>query len=125
MSVVMDAIAAALDAEVGLNVYGYTPSQVIPPFAFVQQPDTITYDATMARGYDAFTLEVVVGVGAATAVDARALLGAYAAGDGLKPVIEGSLMPDQAIRVTQATFGTYTMTGAEYPVVVFTVSVTA
>jgi hypothetical protein len=127
VSVVMDAIGAALGAVDGLNVFDFPPRSAVPPFAFVNLPEEISYDATMARGVDSFTLEVYVAVGNQLDRNSRDTLGAYAAGDenGLKAVIEGALMVDQAIRVSTATFSTITMAGGEYPGLVFTVNVTA
>lgn len=125
VGVIMDAIGAALAAQSGWNVFDYPPKQAVPPFAFVNLPESIEYDATMARGVDTFTLDVYVGVGTQLDRNTRDALAAYAAGDGLKAVIEASLFADQAIRVTQCTFSTISLAAAEYPGLVFTVSITA
>lgn len=125
VSVVMDAIGAALSGVAGLRVFDFPPRQAVPPFAFLDLPEVIEYDTTMARGVDTFTLDVYVGVGNQLDRNSRDALGAYAAGDGLKAVIEGALLTDQAIRVTEAKFSTITLAGGEYPGLVFTVSITA
>jgi hypothetical protein len=125
VGVVMDAIGAALAAVDGIRVFDYPPKQAVPPFVFVNMPETISYDTTMARGADTFTIDVYVGVGSQVDRATRDLLAAYAAGDGLKAVIEDALLSDQAIRVTQCTFSTISLAAADYPGLVFTVSITA
>lgn len=125
VGVIMDAIGAALAGVSGIRAFDFPPKSAQPPFAFVTMPESIDYDATMARGVDSFTLEVYVGVGTQVDRNTRDALAAYAAGDGLKSVIEGSLLADQAIRVTKAEFSTITLAAGEYPGLVFTVEITA
>lgn len=125
VGVVMDAIGAALAGVSGLRVFDFPPRSAQPPFAFINLPESIDYDATMARGVDSFTLDVYVGVGTQVDRNTRDALAAYAAGDGLKATIEAALFTDQAIRVTRAQFSTIQLAGGEYPGLVFTVEVTA
>lgn len=125
VGVIMDAIGAALVGVSGIRAFDFPPTSAQPPFAFITMPESIDYDATMARGVDSFTLEVYVGVGTQVDRNTRDALAAYAAGDGLKSVIEGSLLTDQAIRVTKAEFSTITLAAGKYPGLVFTVEITA
>lgn len=109
----------------GLTVFPFPPKSGVPPFAFVNLPEEITYDATFGRGQDRFTLDVYVCTGAVLARDSADALTAWAAGDasGVKHAIEASTNYDY--RVVKASFVQVSLAAASYAGVVFTVDIGA
>lgn len=123
---VMGEIADRVATIAGLNVYGFPPDSAPPPFAFVNMPDTITYDYSMRRGADRFSLEVWVGVGRTLDEVVAGELMAYAAGAGslsVKAAIDASTMYD--LRVSQVTFSAIGLAAGVYAGAIFTVDVVA
>lgn len=124
LSQVMDQVGVALGTITGLRVFDFPPLSAQPPFAFVNMPETIDYDASMARGTDRFTIEVFVGVSNQVDRSARDVIAAYAAGSGptsLKAAIESSI--GASIRVTRATFSTIQLSAGAYAGLVLTLDV--
>ena len=126
ISTVMDAIGTALGTITGLRVYDFPPKSAQPPFAFVDMPDQIDYDASMARGYDRTSLNVVVAVADVVDRSVRDQIAAYAAGSGtssVKTVLEAALTDHstgQSCRVEKATFGPVSLAGQTYYGAIFT-----
>lgn len=122
---IMTDLETQLLTVTGLDVFSFPPAQAVPPFAFVNLPETIVYDASFGRGSDQVTIEVYVCTGAAIDRDSADALTAWASGDasGIKAAIEESTSYDY--RVTQATFTQITLAAASYPGVVFSVDVNA
>lgn len=122
---VMDAIGTALDTIPGLRVYDFPAKSAQPPFAVVDLPESIEFDAAMQRGSDRCTLNVVVGVANVVDRTARDKIAAYAAGSGassVKTVLEGASIGD-TIRVTRVQFRTISFAGSLYLGAVFTLDI--
>lgn len=118
-------LGAALDTIDGLRVFDYWADRITPPAAVVEWPESIAYDAAMARGADRLTLPVLVAVGKADARSAWEQLAAYAAGSGassVKAAIERHppISYDSA-RVTRVEFGVTVVASVEYLAATFTV----
>lgn len=122
---VMDAIGVSLALVPGLRVFDFPPDAAVPPFAFVDMPESIQYDLTYGRGSDRFTLKVYVGVGSQRDRVARDKLAAYAAGTSIKAKIESTVLAGASMRVVSAEFGRIELAGGTYPGVIFTVDVAA
>jgi hypothetical protein len=122
---VMDALGVSLATIPGLRVFDFPPDSAQPPFAFVDLPETITYDLTSSRATDRFTVMVHVGVGTRRDRVTRDKLAAYAAGSSIKAAIEGTVLAGASFRVMSAQFGSIELAGGSYPGVVFTVDVAA
>lgn len=115
---VMDEIGQALKEIEGLNVYPFTANRISVPAAMVGFPDPMTYDETMARGMDRFTVPVFVLVGTLDALASRNRLGKFLDGSGalsIKTIIEGGIYTAcDSVRVMTAEVSGYTMAGANY-----------
>jgi hypothetical protein len=125
LNAVMDRLGVALATIPGLRVFDFPPASAVPPFVFVDMPETLEYDLTYGRGFDRFTVEVFLGVGTQKDRVTRDLLGAYAAGGSgsIKQAIEA--IPEFTAQVLRATFTNIGLAGAEYPGIVFTVDIAA
>jgi hypothetical protein len=127
LSDVMDAVGTALQQVDGLRVFPYWADRVTPPFAIVEFPDRIDYDATMVRGGDRLTLKVMVGVARTDARTARDALAVYADGSGaasVKAAIEAySATAYGSARVESADFGMVTVAATEYLAATFTLDI--
>lgn len=116
---VMDDIGTALGTITGLRVYDFPPKSAQPPFAFVDMPDAIDFDASMQRGYDRTTLNVVVAVADVVDRAVRDQIATYAAGIGassVKAVLEAALHTEngRTARVRKVTFGPVHLSGQAY-----------
>lgn len=120
---VMDAVGAALANVDGLRVFDFPPQSAQPPFAYVDMPSSMDYDLTFGRGFDRFTLPVVVGVGTQVDRNTRDALAAVVAGDSVKAAIES--VEGFVARVMSAEFVTVQLAGGAYPGVVFNVDIAA
>lgn len=119
----MDALGTALGTVTGLRVFDFPPKSAHPPFAFVDMPDSIEFDASMVRGSDRLTINVVVCVGDAVDRVTRDKIAAYAAGSGsgsIKAAIESSSLE---ARVTSVSFRPVVMGGSTYFGAVFAVDI--
>jgi hypothetical protein len=124
---VMTELGVALSTISGLRVYDFPPKSAQAPFAFVDLPETISFDGTYRRGEDRMTVTVVVGV--SSQVDRASADAAleYAAGSGSKSVkaaIDAATVGSSA-RVTQAQFGMIQLASSAFMGVTFTVDVSA
>jgi hypothetical protein len=120
----MDALGTALGNVTGLRVFDFPPKSAHPPFAFVDMPDSIEFDAAMVRGSDRLTINVVVCVGDAVDRVTRDKIAAYAAGSGagsIKSAIESA--SNLEARVTSVSFRPVVMGGSTYFGAVFAVDV--
>lgn len=125
MAEVMDALGVALDTIDGLRVYDFPPNSAQPPFAFVDLPDTIEYDLSMARGNDRATYPVVVAVAAVVDRAARDAIAVYAAGSGaqsVKAVIDAAAIGSSR-RVESVQFRPVTLASGTYAAAIFNVDV--
>lgn len=127
LSDVMDALGAALETIDGLRVFPYWADRVTPPFAIVEFPEKIEYDATMVRGGDQIVLKILVGVARVDARTGRDALGAYADGSGalsVKAALEAHAATAYgSVRVQMAEFGMVTVAAVEYIGATFTVDI--
>lgn len=122
---VMDAIGTALDTITGLRVYDFPAKSAQPPFAVVDLPESIEYDAAMQRGYDRCTLNVVVGIANVVDRTARDKICTYTAGSGatsVKTVLEAAGI-GESLRVTRVQFRTISFAGSVYLGAVFTLDI--
>jgi len=108
-----------------LRVYDFPPDQVAPPAAYVEYPETISYDVTHVRGTDmaTFTVYVVVDRNSDRATTEK--LYAYAEGSGadsVKAALE--VKPYSAFstcHVQSARFVDLVIAGVDLRAVAFTV----
>lgn len=122
----MNDIGTQLSTITGLRVFDFPPKSAQPPFAFVNLPDLIAYDATMERGADRFTTEVWLGVPDVVDRAATAKLAGFAAGAGassVKAAVEASTVYNH--RVTEARFSQIALAAGSYSGVLFTVDTVA
>lgn len=94
LNATLDALGVRLGTIAGLRVYDHPPDKVATPAVVVGFPDTITYDATMARGTDSTVIPVTVLVQKVSDRASRDALGIYLAGAGVssvKAAIDGNL----------------------------------
>lgn len=127
ISQVMDKVGASILGLGGLYVYDYPPDSAQPPFAYVDMPEAIDYDAAMGRGCDRTTLQIHVGVAGAMSREARDAICAYASTNGatsLKLAIEHAELGAQ-VRVTKAEFATIQLASGSYLGLVLTLDVIA
>ena len=124
----MDEVGTALATIDGLRVFPYSADRVTPPAAIVGWPETITYDATMARGMDRQSLIVWVLVGRVDQRSARDELAAYLNGAGarsVKAVLDGAAYETcHTVRVASATVQSITSGGVDYLGAEFVVDIT-
>lgn len=123
---VMQDIETQLATIPGLRCFPFPPKSAQPPFAFVNLPDLIAYDATFERGADRFTTEVWLGVPDVVDRAATAKLAGFAAGAGassVKAAVEASTVYNH--RVTEARFSQIALAAGSYSGVLFTVDTVA
>jgi hypothetical protein len=123
---VMDDIATQLGTIDGLRVFAFPPKSAQPPFAFVNLPSVVAYDATLQRGFDRFTTEVWLGVPDVVDRAATAKLAVFVAGSGdgsVKEAVEASEVYDH--RVTEARFSQIDLAAGSYSGVIFSVDTVA
>lgn len=82
---VMAEVATRLDTISGLRVYGYPADTVTPPAAVLSYPD-VTYDETMRRGMDRYSMPMWILVGKASDRGARKTIAPFLDGAGAKSV---------------------------------------
>lgn len=117
---VMDNIGDALSGIDGLRVYDFPPKSAQPPFAFVDLPEVIEFDAGMVRGSDRMTINVIVCVADVVDRAARDAIAAYAAGSatGVKYTLE-TYGIGNSLRVARVQFRPVIMAGTTYLGAVF------
>lgn len=120
----MDALGTALGTITGLRVFDFPPKSAQPPFAFVDMPEEVTYDSTMARGKDEAVFAVYVAVGNVSDRSSRDALCAYLNGSGSSSV-KAALDSPGLRRVESATISVMTMAATEYLAARFDVRVTS
>lgn len=121
LSDIMDAIGTALDGITGLRVFDFPPKNAAPPFAFVDLPESVDFDASMKRGMDRALINVVVCVADVIDRAARDSITAYAAGSGagsVKTVLESAGI-GESLRVQSVEFRPVLMAGSTYLGAVF------
>jgi hypothetical protein len=128
---VMDGLGARLATISGLRTYDYPADAVSVPAGIVLFPETVNYDATMARGSDQADFQLLVLVGKVSDRSARDALALYMNGEGarsVKTVVEADRTLAGAAdtaRVSQSTVETFTVGAVEYLGARFTVEVVA
>lgn len=121
----MDQIGTALSTVTGLRVFDFPAKSAQPPFAIVDLPDRIDFDAAMVRGKDRLTLNVIVCVADVVDRASRDAIAAYAKGTGtgsIKTVLESATIGDSC-RVTSVEFRPVIMAGSTYLGAVFALDV--
>lgn len=115
-----------------LSVFKYVPDSVEPPTAVVGVMDTITYDDTMARGSDRYSVPVYLYVSRVDAQDSQETLDGYLVSSGassVKAQIESDTTLNgeaQSVRVVSAgNYGVYEINNINYLGVEFIVEVIA
>ena len=122
---VMGQIGTALDTIDGLRVFDFPPKSAQPPFAFVDMPSEVEYDAGFARGRDRATFTVVLAVADVVDRAARDAIAAYAAGSGassIKAVLDAASIGESA-RVTRCQFRPVSLSAGTYAGCIFNVDV--
>ena len=125
----MTALAENMSDIDGLRTFAFPPDSVSPPAAVVGFPETVAYDATMARGEDRIVFPVYVLVGKVSDRTAAPRLCAYLDGSGatsVKTAIESDKTLGGAadsIRVTDADTSVMTVGGTDYLAATFSVEV--
>ncbi|GHF30807.1 MULTISPECIES: hypothetical protein [Actinomycetes] len=118
IATVMDEMGAALATIAGLNVFPFSANRITPPAVIVGWPDPLTYDATLQRGKDRFTLPLYVVVGKVEARSARDRLAVYldgAAAGSVKAALERHTFTTcDSVRVTEVRVDAVTVAGVEY-----------
>lgn len=123
---VMDEIGVRLATISGLRYFDFPPKSAQPPFAFVNMPESIDYDLSMARGNDRFTVDVWVGVADVVDRASRDALAVLVAGSGVgsvKAAIEGSTV--YGFRVMTCKFAGITLAAGTYSGAILSVDVGA
>lgn len=121
---VMDDLGTALSLITGLRVYDFPPKSAQPPFAFVDMPDRLNFDASMGRGSDRMTINVVVGLPDVVDRETRDMIAEYAAGSGAKSIkatLDAAMGPGS--RVVSADFRPVQLAGTLYAGIVFELDV--
>ena len=115
-----------------LSVFKFVPDSVEPPTAVVGVMDTITYDDTMARGSDRYSVPVYLYVSRVDAQDSQETLDGYLVSSGassVKAQIESDTTLNgeaQSVRVVSAgNYGVYEINNINYLGVEFIVEVIA
>jgi len=108
---VMDQIGVALTAITGLRVLDFPPKSAQPPFAFVDLPEEIDFDAAYQRGCDRVTVSVVVAV--ADVVD-RAGSGVNSVRQAIDNATVGSSCRVQSVKFRPVTLAGGTYVGAVF-----------
>jgi hypothetical protein len=124
---VMDAISNRLDTIAGLRCFAYPPPTLTPPAAVVSYPESVSFDATYARGMDRMKLPVVVVVGRPTDRSTRDNLTVYCDGSGpksVKAVLEsGTYTAFDDVRVEDVEFDVVTIGGVDYMAALFSLDI--
>lgn len=122
---VMDQIGTALAAITDLRVYDFPPKSAQPPFAFVDLPEEVDFDAAYQRGCDRTTISVVVAVADVVDRAARDAIAAYSAGSGVNSVRQA--IDDASVgvscRVQSVKFRPVTLAGGTYVGAVFALDI--
>lgn len=124
---VMDAIGRSIDGVGGLYTYSFPPDSAQPPFAYLDMPQTITYDGAMGRGMDRTSIQIHVGVTGTMSHEARIAIGLLAAATGpnsLKAAIENAEL-GAMVRVVSAEFAQIALASGNYAGLVLTLDVAA
>ena len=115
-----------------LSVFKFVPDSIEPPTAVVGVMDTITYDDTMARGSDRYSVPVYLYVSRVDAQDSQETLDGYLVSSGassVKAQIESDTTLNgeaQSVRVVSAgNYGVYEINNINYLGVEFIVEVIA
>ncbi len=85
LDAVMQEVAEDLDTIPGLRVHGYPADSVTPPAAVLSYPE-VTYDETMRRGMDRYSMPLFILVGKVSDRAARKTIAPYLDGSGPKSV---------------------------------------
>ena len=127
LEAVMEELSDALGTVDGLRSFPYSAPTISPPAAWVELPESITYDASFGRGSDSMNLEVRVAVGSVDSRSAVALVAAYADGSGdksIKAAIERHLPSAyDSARVASVEFGVIQIAGSDYLAATFSVDI--
>lgn len=125
---VMDELALRLSTIGNLRVSEWPTAATTPPAAFVDYPETYTFDATYGRGADTMNIPVVVVVGQPSVRAARGLLAGYLRGSGtqsVKTALErGRTAAFDSIHVSSAEIEIYELAATRYLAAIFTCEIT-
>jgi|DEB3_MinimDraft_2_1074329.scaffolds.fasta_scaffold38726_2 ABC-type xylose transport system substrate-binding protein len=119
VSTVRDNLKTQLSSISGLRIYDTVPDSINTPAAVVGMLD-MDFDATMNRGYDRATLDVILITGRMSERSAQNTLDTYLSGSGnssIKTVVEANKTLSgavQTLRVTAATSGSIQVSGIDY-----------
>lgn len=126
LDAVMQEIADRLDTIDGLRVHGYPADSVTPPAAVLGYPD-VTYDETMRRGLDRYSLPLWILVGKVSDRAARVAIAPYLDGAGVrsvKSVLEAALFVSlDSLRVQSAEPDVIAIASVEYLAYQFTIDI--
>ena len=119
VSTVRDNLKTQLSSISGLRIYDTVPDSINVPAAVVGMLD-MDFDATMNRGYDRATLDIILITGRMSERSAQNTLDTYLSGSGnssIKTVVEANKTLSgavQTLRVTAATSGSIQVSGIDY-----------
>lgn len=119
VSTVRDNLKTQLSSISGLRIYDTVPDSINTPAAVVGMLD-MDFDATMNRGFDRATLDVILITGRMSERSAQNTLDTYLSGSGnssIKTVVEANKTLSgavQTLRVTAATSGSIQVSGIDY-----------
>jgi hypothetical protein len=124
LSAVMDELGVRLATISGLRVFDFPPKSAQAPFAFVDFPQRLDYDATYGRGSDRLTLDVYVAVANQVSRSTRDAIVAYCgtAAGSVKNALEGSTT-SFTTRVTAVEFGQISLASGDFFGAVFTLDI--
>ena len=125
LATVMDEIGTAVDTIATLRVYPYNVKRITPPGAIVAWPD-ITYDTTMGRGSDRYTLPLWIIVGMIDDRTARDTLAGYLAGSGsssVKAAVDGGTYTTATVRVMNSRVQVVTIAALDFTAAIFEIDV--
>lgn len=126
---VMAELAQALGRLPGVTVYPYAAARITPPAAIVNFPESIQYDATMARGADRMTFPILLVSSSITAENALLTIEKFVDGSdlathGVKTILENThYTAMDSVRVMSVEFGAIEIAGTSFLGATFQVDV--
>lgn len=114
-----------------LRTYTYMPNPLVPPVAFPDLPDGITYDTTFRRGHDSLTVPLNVLVGKVHDKVAHERILAYVDGSGsrsFKALLDTNdtttYTSCDSVRVASAEFAVFPVGEANFLAATFNIEIT-
>lgn len=132
-SSIRDGLKTNLETISGLTASDIVPDYIVPPIALIAPLNQLTYDTTMGRGADTYSIPVVVYINRMDAQTSQDEVDAYLAGSGSQsikaaiesdPTLNGAAMSVKVVNATD--YGEYEVNqGTSYLGVTFNIEVIA